>query len=183
MAGYTPLFSSLTTGTLCGKWPDIGLWPIILSMADKHGIVDVTPAYIAGVTGLELEDVISCMKRFCEPDHYSRSPEEQGARLRLVEPPRDWGWQVVNHTKYRERARKAAYDATRVSDGTNADRMRDRHRPALTRDHPPSDANTNSNTNSKNSEGIKNPFMKEFSEKVGELSTGIRIPESRRGRR
>ena len=29
--GYTPLFASLTTGTLCGRWPDSGLWPIVLS--------------------------------------------------------------------------------------------------------------------------------------------------------
>ena len=42
MSGYTPLFASLTTGTLCGKWPDVGLWPIILSLADRHGEVDVT---------------------------------------------------------------------------------------------------------------------------------------------
>ena len=62
--GYTPLFSSLSTGTLCGRWPDIGLWPIVLSLADRHGIVDVTPAYIARVTGLDLEEVTACMKRF-----------------------------------------------------------------------------------------------------------------------
>ena len=48
MAGYTPLFSSLTTGTLCGRWQDIGLWPIVLSMADKDGVVDVTPVPEAG---------------------------------------------------------------------------------------------------------------------------------------
>jgi hypothetical protein len=45
--GYIPLFASLTTGTLCGCWPDIGLWPVVLSMSDRWGIVDVTPAYIA----------------------------------------------------------------------------------------------------------------------------------------
>ncbi len=40
MAGYTPLFSSLTTGTLYGRWPDIGLWAVVLSLPDKGGIVD-----------------------------------------------------------------------------------------------------------------------------------------------
>ena len=173
MAGYTPLFSSLTTGTLCGKWPDIGLWPIILSMADKHGIVDVTPAYIAGVTGLETEEVIACMRRFCEPDHYSRSSEEGGARLRLVDAHRDWGWQIVNHGKYRERARKTASDAERVADGSNAERMRNRHRPALTRAEPPSDADAD--TNSINSLTLR--------DKVNKLSTAMKIPESRRGGR
>lgn len=177
MAGYTPLFSSLTTGTLCGRWPDIGLFPIILSMADKHGIVDVTPAYIANVTGLDPKEVIACMKRFCEPDEYSRSTEEDGARLRLIDPPRDWGWQVVNHTKYRERARKAAFDAARIADGRNAERMRTREDPrgpAITRPQ------TQTQTQTKESGGVKNPLGKEFSEKVGKLSTALRIPESGR---
>ncbi|MDB6102558.1 MAG: hypothetical protein JWO52_2557 [Gammaproteobacteria bacterium] len=125
--GYTPLFSSLTTGTLCGRWPDIGLWPIVLSLADRHGVVDVTPDYLAKVTGLSLKDVIACMARFCAPDPYSRTPDEEGARLILLDAnSRSWGWRVVNHTKYCEKARKAAFDATRVEDGRNAERMRAR---------------------------------------------------------
>lgn len=146
--GYTPLFSSLTTGTLCGKWPDIGLWPVILSMADKHGVVDVTPAYIASVTGLQLEEVIACMTRFCSPDPYSRTKDADGARLALIDEHRDWGWQIVNHERYREKARKASYDAQRVATGENRERMRTRadpRRPALIRVDPLSDSNADSN--------------------------------------
>ena len=62
--GYTPLFGSLTTGTLYGRWPDIGLWPIVLSLADRQGHVDVTPQYLAGITGLSVDDVLACMRRF-----------------------------------------------------------------------------------------------------------------------
>lgn len=124
MSGYTPLFASLTTGTLCGRWPDIGLWPIVLSLADKHGVVDVTPAYISGVTGLPVPEVVACMKRFCEPDLYSRSPADQGARLALLDEHRDWGWRIVNHGLYRERARKMAYDAERTANGWDAERKR-----------------------------------------------------------
>lgn len=125
MAGYTPLFSSLTTGTLCGRWPDIGLWPIVLSLADRHGVVDVTPDYLARVTGLSTEAVAACMQRFCEPDRDSRSAAEDGRRLVLLEPDhRDWGWRVVNHGVYRERARKQQWDLERTASGRNAERMR-----------------------------------------------------------
>jgi hypothetical protein len=148
--GYTPLFSTLTTGTLCGRWPDIGLWPIVLSLCDKNGHVDVTPMYLAGVTGLPVDEVIACMKRFCAPDPYSRSGDADGARLVLLDEHRDWGWLVVNHRKYREKARKSTFDAARIEDGRNKDRMKTRahpRSPAQTHRDPPSDSDANSNTN------------------------------------
>lgn len=124
MSGYTPLFSSLIAGTLCGRWPDIGLWPIVLSLSDRNGVVDVTPQYISSVTGLGLEEVIACMRRFCEPDACSRSPVDDGRRLVRLDNHRDWGWRIVNHALYRERARKAAYDAERTASGKDAQRKR-----------------------------------------------------------
>ena len=113
MAGYVPLFDSLTTGTLYGKWPDIGLWPIVLAMADRHGVLDVTPEYLSGVTGLPLQDVIDCMNRFCQPDPRSRTKDFDGARLRLIEDGRSWGWIVVNHRKYSEKARLMNWEQKR----------------------------------------------------------------------
>jgi hypothetical protein len=125
--GYTPLFSSLTTGTLCGRWPDIGLWAIVLSMADWRGVIDATPQYISSVTGLAVEDVKGCMRRFCEPDPDSRSKAEQGARLALVDPERDWGWRVINIQLYRDKAS----GRDQITDGRNAEKVRrykERHR-------------------------------------------------------
>jgi hypothetical protein len=131
VSGYTPLFSSLTTGTLYGRWPDIGLWPIMLSLADRFGIVDVTPHYLAGVTGLTAQEIIDCMKRFCEPDPYSRSKDEKGSRLVLIDAHRDWGWRVVNHAKYREKARKAMHQAVATDTGSDAERKRVQRSPAI----------------------------------------------------
>lgn len=152
MSGYTPLFSTLTTGTLCGKWPDIGLWPIILSLCDRSGCVDVTPTYLAGVTGLPAEEIVACMQRFCQPDPYSRSKDENGARLALLDDHRAWGWRIVNHTQYREKARLAAKTAREVTEGKNKARMDDRRSPPLTASDPPSNSNSNSNSNSKSKE-------------------------------
>ena len=155
MAGYTPLFDSLTTGTLYGKWPDIGLWAVILSLPDKRGIVDVTPEYLAGVTGLPVEEVIACMDRFCKPDPRSRSGVEGGARLVLIDPSRNWGWRIVNHAMYRERARKMAYDSDRTASGADAARKRQSREvptpPAKSREVPLSDADADADTK-KNSE-------------------------------
>lgn len=153
--GYTPLFDSLTKGTLCGKWPDIGLWPIVLSMADKHGVVDCTQAFIAGVTGLPIDDVTACIERFCQPDPCSRSDAAGGARLVLLDSHRAWGWRIVNFDRYRDKARKAAYDAERTASGKDAERKRHErersdasrsvpNRPALSRAIPLSDSDSDS---------------------------------------
>jgi len=146
-----PLFTTLTSGTLCGRWPDIGLWPIVLSLADKHGTVDVTPDFIARITGLAVDDVTACMARFCQPDPHSRSTDAEGRRLERLEADRAWGWRIVNHAKYRERARLLAKNAAEVGSGRNAERMRDRQ-PVVTagdrRSPPktdPSDADTDAN--------------------------------------
>lgn len=147
--GYTPLFASIVTGTLYGRWPDIGLWPIVLAIADRHGLVDVTPHYLAGATGLPVDDVIACMKRFCEPDPYSRSKADGGSRLVLLDDHRDWGWQVVNHSKYREKARKASYDSQRTESGIDAERKRASRdvptSPAMSRAVPLSDSDSYTN--------------------------------------
>lgn len=165
--GYAPLFSSLTTGTLCGRWPDIGLWPIVLSLADRGGIVDVTPQYISGVTGLSLPEVTACMKRFCEPDPYSRSPAEQGSRLTLVSEHRDWGWKVVNHGFYRERARLLAKNQREVSSGANAARMDNRRSPPETAADPLLDQ-TRPNKTKQEGEGR---------ERAARAPTARRLPE------
>lgn len=150
MSGYTPLFASLTRGTLCGKWPDIGLWPVLLSMTDWRGEIDATQQYIATVTGLSLDEVSACIERFCQPDHRSRSEDENGARLVLIDPSRDWGWRVVNIQKYRDRAS----GRDQVADGRNAEKVRryksrqtpgdtGGHRGTPVDTHSYSDSNTN----------------------------------------
>lgn len=124
MSGYAPVFGSVFTGTLHGRWPDTGLWLCLIAMADKNGVLDVTPQYISSTTGLPLQDVIDCMGRFCEPDPYSRTPDCDGRRLVLLEPPRLWGWRIVNHAKYREKARLQAKDSARTASGADAERKR-----------------------------------------------------------
>lgn len=123
MAGYVPLFDSIATGTLYGRWPDIGLWPIVLALSDRAGRLDVTPQYLAGVTGLPVSDVIACMKRFCEADPYSRSKESDGSRLRLIDEHRDWGWIVINHGKYAEKARLMNKDQKRKEQASESPRF------------------------------------------------------------
>lgn len=141
--GYTPLFDTLTKGSLCGKWPDIGLWPVVLSMADWRGEVRVTLQYIVSVSGLGIDEVRSCMNRFCDPDPDSGSTNDEGRRLIPLEDAVGRGWRVVNIQKYRDKAS----GSDQVTDGRNAEKVRrykERHRktPADTEVHPATPTHT-----------------------------------------
>ena len=123
MSGYTPVFAGVFQGSLCGKYPDLPVWLVMLAMSDKNGVVDAHPAYIATVSGLPQEDIEAAIARFCEPDTSSRTPDEEGRRLEPL-PDRGFGWKIVNHSRYREKARLQAQNAAQVADGRNAEKVR-----------------------------------------------------------
>lgn len=180
--GYVPLFDHLTTGTLHGKWPDIGLWPVVLSMADRFGEIDVTPAYIAGVTGLPVDEVAACMERFCEPDPYSRTSDHEGRRLELIDNNRKWGWRVLNHSKYREKARLLSKNAQQTASGMDAERKRKEREaakcPPLSAGVRPSDEDGDLNKDSgKEREGAFAPPPKPPNGGKPSRPVATRIPE------
>ncbi len=136
MSGYTPVFDSIFTGTLCGKYPDTAAWLFLLALADKNGVVDMTPQYIATVTGMPAEILMDCIDRFIQPDPHSRSSAEEGRRLILLNTERNWGWKIVNHAAYREKARLMGKAEKERESGANAQRMKDRRRPPETAGDP-----------------------------------------------
>lgn len=171
MAGYTPVFDSVFHGTLCGRWPTLAVWLTILPMADKHGHIDMTPQAMAALTGWPLDLLKQAIHELMQPDPESRSDAHEGRRLVLIDPNRSWGWRVVNHDRYREKARKSAYDAERTASGADRERKAASRAvptsPAPSRAVPlsDSDANTNSNpSGNKTSTAAAPPTPVEFDE-------------------
>lgn len=121
------MFNTVFEGSLFGRYPDTAAWLFFLALADARGHVDKTPEYIASVTGMPLSDLKSCIETFMSPDTRSRSQEEEGRKLVLIDPAREWGWRVVNIQLYRRKA--SGQD--QVEDGRNAvkvKRYKERHR-------------------------------------------------------
>ena len=135
MAGYTPLFNTVLDGTLYGRWPHTGIWVCLLSQCDRQGHIDVAPALLAAKIGIPVDLLMSCISDFMKPDPGSRTGDKEGRRLELIDSvptspdesrvSRDWGWRVINHKKYRDRARKSAYDKERTESGADAERKRE----------------------------------------------------------
>jgi hypothetical protein len=142
--GYTPLFDSLLSGTLYGRWPHTGVWACLLSRATREGRIDEVPKSLADAIGIPVDLLLECINDFMQPDPCSRTATNDGRRLELIDPERPWGWRIINHGKYREKARKSAFDAERVQSGDNAERMaarrasadKDPTGPAKTREDP-----------------------------------------------
>lgn len=123
VSGYTPVFDSVFQGTLCGKYPDLPVWLVLLALQQRGGIIDAHPSYIATVSGLPQADIELAIKHFCEPDPHSRTADNDGRRLEPLDG-RGFGWRVVNHDRYREKARKQAYDEKRTASGADAARKK-----------------------------------------------------------
>lgn len=147
MSGYTPLYETLLTGTLYGRWPHNGIWACLLSRASREGVIDEVPASLAAAIGVPVELLLDCIKDFMSPDEGSRSSTDEGRRLAPIDPHRGWGWKIINHSKYREKARKKNYDLQRTESGADKERKAaDRNNtdvprcPAMSRDVPLSEA-------------------------------------------
>lgn len=146
--GYAPVFNSVFRGTLCGRWPDLAVWLTLLPLMDEYGRVDMTHEAIAALTGWPLQLLRNAIEALEQPDPRSRSKAEEGRRLLRLDPERDWGWLIVNHGLYREKAS----GRQQVEDGRNAakvKRYKERHRqtPADTEGHPETPMGHQSDTN------------------------------------
>ena len=89
-----------------------------LVLADKLGVVDMTPQAVSRRTNVPLEIVQRGILVLSSPDPESRSQGEEGRRLVLIDSHRSWGWQIVNYEHYRnlrdEESRRAYFrDAKR----------------------------------------------------------------------
>lgn len=128
--GYGPLYPETFEGSLRGRSAPLLVWAWIIAYKDWNGVIDQHPRCCADATGLDLAIVVQVLEEFCRPDPESRSQVAEGRKLIPLEG-RGFGWRVVNHVVYRERARKREYDQRRTESGADAERKR------ASRDVPP----------------------------------------------
>src|SRR5580658_9178548 len=73
----------------------------LLKLADRDGLIDMTPGAISRRTSVPLEIVTRGIEKLSLPDPESRSPDEEGRRIVPIDTHRSWGWRVVNYLHYR----------------------------------------------------------------------------------
>ena len=85
----------------------------LLVLADREGIVDMTLTAISRRTNVPPEIIQNAIDKLLLPDPTSRSDSHEGCRIAPLDNHRDWGWYIVNFSKYRdmrdEEARKSYF--------------------------------------------------------------------------
>jgi len=120
---YGKVFDSMYEGSLYGQWEAIVTMQQLIVIADQHGVVDMTPAAIAGKTSIPIEIITKGIELLESPDEYSRTPDQEGRRIERLDEHRPWGWSIVNYLKYRQRGtreEKKQADRDRLANKRNA---------------------------------------------------------------
>lgn len=100
---FGKLFASMFDGSLRskGSWEALVTFQQMIILANKHGEVSMTAEAISFRTGIPLEIIAKGIAELSKPDPQSRTPDEEGRRIVLVDAHRDWGWRIVNYVHYR----------------------------------------------------------------------------------
>lgn len=99
---YGKIFATMYDGSIYGKWQAIVTFQQMIALADKDGIVDMTAQALSARTSIPLEIIEKGIADLETPDKVSRTPDEEGRRIILLDEHRPWGWKITNYAKYRE---------------------------------------------------------------------------------
>lgn len=117
---FAKVFQSMYDGSLAqrGPWEALVTFQQLLILADRFGDVDIHPDVISRRTLIPIEVITKGIEELAKPDPHSRDPSEEGRRIVPLSANRDWGWHIVNYTKYSQirsaeerRIKKAAHYA------------------------------------------------------------------------
>ena len=99
---YGKIFGSLFEGSMRGQSNLILVFINMLCRCNPDGTDDRNPRAIADETGLPLKTVQDVLLTLESPDPESRTPDNEGRRIRLLDAHRKWGWCIINYAKYQE---------------------------------------------------------------------------------
>lgn len=99
---FAKIFAQIFDSSISADYVVRHVFMDLLVLADRDGVVDMTLDAISRRTNVPEEIVAHAIAELMKPDRASRSHEEDGARIVLLDSHRDWGWQIVNYDHYRQ---------------------------------------------------------------------------------
>jgi hypothetical protein len=103
---YAKLHSSIVDSSIwCEDAETCKVWVTMLALADRDGVVDLTPAALARRAQIERRKVDEALARFMAPDPDSRTPDHEGRRI--APNSSGCGFVLLNYEAHRERGSDA----------------------------------------------------------------------------
>ena len=104
---YGKVFESIFRGSLYGNYEALVTFQAMIVLADEDGIIDISPQALAATTSYPPEVINKGLKVLQQSDPHSRSPDENGKRIVLLDEDREFGWRIVNYEYYRNLGKRA----------------------------------------------------------------------------
>jgi hypothetical protein len=98
---YAKIFDQVFDSSIASDYHVRHFFMDMIVLASADGVVDMTPDAIARKTNIPLRLVTRFLVKLSEPDPLSRSKENEGRRIVLIDSQRSWGWLIVNFEHYR----------------------------------------------------------------------------------
>lgn len=99
---FAKVFAQIFDSSIAENYQVRLVFEDFLKLADSDGVVDMTHEAICRRTNVPLEIVKEGIAILEAPDPRSRTPDFDGRRIIRLDQHRDWGWRIVNYTKFRE---------------------------------------------------------------------------------
>ena len=99
---YAKIFESIYEGSLVEDWKALIVFQQLIVLCDSEGVIDMTPTAISRRTNIPIDIINHGIEVLQETDSESRTKDEEGRRIILLDEHRAWGWFIVNHKKYRD---------------------------------------------------------------------------------
>lgn len=96
---FTKLDDGIVFSSIMGEDDSVfRVWIILLATCKQDGVSRISPVFLSTITKKPPEEIIRCLDILKNPDICSRSKNDEGRRIELV----DGGFKIINYEKYRE---------------------------------------------------------------------------------
>jgi len=148
---YAKIFESIYEGSLVEDWKALIVFQQLIVLCDSEGVIDMTPTAISRRTNIPIDIINHGIEVLQETDSESRTKDEEGRRIILLDEHRAWGWFIVNHKKYRD---LTDYETIKEQNRERQRRHREKQKSNVTvtpsnAQSRHTDANTDANTNTR----------------------------------
>ena len=110
---FVKIFEQVFDSSIAENYKARHVFQDMLILCDRDGCVDMTPEAISRRTNVPIKIIKEAIEYLSKPDPKSRSKNEDGRRIKLIDSRRDWGWIIINYEHYRnlqdEEARRASW--------------------------------------------------------------------------